>query len=579
MADKKLRYDIEVDSTAAVRGVEKFDDALEKIDSKKVDVDVDTSQVDKMGGSLDSAADAAGNLPGPLGEIGGLLSGGGGLAAGAGLLATGLFQAANAAADAALEAQSLASLTGDTVTEASRLQAVWKQTGADSNDLSDVLLQMNGTLQQSPELARKLGINLNDGKTAGQRFQQVVGLVNAGLIDATTQSQVFGEEGVRQVANLSTAVSGDLQSALDNVSESQLITDDDVAQAQKMKAEFAEVSASVQGLATQIGQQLIPVLSTMTGLLNTKVGQGSLIEMLGGGSIDHATEMWRQLSGTSDDLHGRLDLTAESMGDVAEATDEVASATDRQADSARRAWSSEDALVSLMGEAYEQAKKLADARRGAADATFALHDDEQQLRDALKDTAKLIKDSPRDLYAQQQALDDVARSAVDVADATVRVYEEQLTANGETITAAQKQDIWRASMVQSAATANGPMADAILGYIGNVEDIPPEKITEIEAAIDRGDLAEAQRLLDEAARTRTATINVQAIGLAALVNQFRSFGYAGSYGPAGTAAAAAPTVIVNQSFPRGMRIDALGEAHRAARRNGRLYQQVGRSRR
>ena len=37
-----------------------------------------------------------------------------------------------------------------------------------------VLLQMNGVLQQNPQLAKQLGINLNDGKDIAGRFVEVV---------------------------------------------------------------------------------------------------------------------------------------------------------------------------------------------------------------------------------------------------------------------------------------------------------------------------------------------------------------------------------------------------------------------
>ena len=73
-------------------------------------------------------------------------------------------------ADAAIEARVTADLTGATIEDASRLQAVWKQSGADVNDLNDVLLQMNGVLQTSPEKAKQLGVNLQDGADIGSRF-------------------------------------------------------------------------------------------------------------------------------------------------------------------------------------------------------------------------------------------------------------------------------------------------------------------------------------------------------------------------------------------------------------------------
>jgi hypothetical protein len=108
-------------------------------------------------------------------------------------------------------------------------------------------------------------------------------------------------------------------------------------------------------------------------------------------------------------------------------------------------------------------------------------------------------------------LDDVAQSAGAVADNTVRVWEEQAKANGTTLTAVQKQDLWNDSMLANAATLEGPMRDAVLDYVGQVNGIPPEKVSEIKALIEEGKIDEANAMLDEASRTRDAAIEAQAL--------------------------------------------------------------------
>jgi len=102
------------------------------------------------------------------------------------------------------------------------------------------------------------------------------------------------------------------------------------------------------------------------------------------------------------------------------------------------------------------------------------------------------------------------QSAEAVADAVVRQYEEQVKANGATLTATQRTDAWNSQMLNAAATAKGPLRQAILDHIGNVNDIPAEKMTDIQAAIDQGDIDTANRLLNEASATRTASVKADA---------------------------------------------------------------------
>ena len=108
---------------------------------------------------------------------------------------------------------------------------MWKQSGADINDLNDVLLQMNGVLQTSPDLAKQIGVNLKDGADVGSRFVEVVGKIQSSTLGASEKaqlmSQMFGEEGVRQVAKLTASIDGPLSSAIENVSEAQIISEDE----------------------------------------------------------------------------------------------------------------------------------------------------------------------------------------------------------------------------------------------------------------------------------------------------------------------------------------------------------------
>lgn len=118
--------------------------------------------------------------------------------------------------------------------------------------------------------------------------------------------------------------------------------------------------------------------------------------------------------------------------------------------------------------------------------------------------------------------DDVAQSARNVADAQVRVAADTAAANGQTISAASAGDVWRSSLLNQAATASGPLRGAILAYVASVNGIPDSTLTDIQAAIDRGDIAEANRLLNDASKTRKAEVRATTSGVAEANNSLNN---------------------------------------------------------
>lgn len=214
------------------------------------------------------------------------------------------------------------------------------------------------------------------------------------------------------------------------------------------------------------------------------------------------------------------DLTAEQVGplqDAARAAGDKATADTTEADAAKEATKAAgdkakalDAEIKAEQDAAKAISDANDARRAAADATIALSQANDDLADFVAGSNKQIQEAQGD----QSKLNDINREAVrkagDVADAVNRIADEQAAANGTTQTAAGRLDAWNGSMLTTAANLQGPMRGAVIAYVAQVNEIPPEKTTEIQAAIDRGELAEANRLLTEASAARTADINADA---------------------------------------------------------------------
>jgi hypothetical protein len=94
-----------------------------------------------------------------------------------------------------------------------------------------------------------------------------------------------------------------------------------------------------------------------------------------------------------------------------------------------------------------------------------------------------------------------------------KILTDAMAANAaETAQAKETQDRY-AESTKGAAAAADDASMSVHDYVAMLASIPADKRTAIQAAIDRGDLATAERLLNEAARDRTATISVLVRGI------------------------------------------------------------------
>lgn len=239
------------------------------------------------------------------------------------------------------------------------------------------------------------------------------------------------------------------------------------------------------------------------------------------GEIQRSTadqfEYGRIAGSIADDLIDKRSEELVAQGRAREAIELAASALDEQTDAVERNVDSSDELIDTAADvaqaeldAADAVLAAADARRAAADADFALRDAQRDLIETLSEAADVLDDQDSTLVDVSAALDDVALSAGDVADAAVRQTREQYAARGATLSQLQATQLWNSSMLDAAATADGPLRRSILDYIASVNDIPASKLTEIEAALDEGDVARANALLNEASRKREAEIEATA---------------------------------------------------------------------
>jgi hypothetical protein len=204
-----------------------------------------------------------------------------------------------------------------------------------------------------------------------------------------------------------------------------------------------------------------------------------------------ATDGWAKIQGEAAD---QIDRVNKLLNDQADALDEQASAAKSAADSGVAV---QEAMIGFADSL--QAEK--DAATGAVEAV-------QQHGAKSTEAAAAAR-------AYSDSIRAARDSAVSLSDAVVRQAQDQAKANGKTLDARQVLDVQNTSLLNTAATASGPVRQSILDYIGTLNQIPAEKKAEILAHVAEGDLAGAKKLLDAASDPRKAALDAEARRVAA----------------------------------------------------------------
>lgn len=215
----------------ATRKLKAIRDELDQLDRASADVDVGAT------GGIGGGGGGGGPTILPGGAAGGL-----GKALAGGAAAAGAVNIANNFRDASIDAQTLATATGSTVEEASRLLFVAESAGLEYADVFDILSNMNSVLRDTPELAERL--NVDTRESGIDQFIAAVGGLQTEIDDTgergVLSAQLFGEEGNRQIGRLQTLV-GDLSTAIEDVPSAAVLTDADVETAKEYNTELLKL--------------------------------------------------------------------------------------------------------------------------------------------------------------------------------------------------------------------------------------------------------------------------------------------------------------------------------------------------
>lgn len=471
------------------------------------------------------------------------------VAAGAALVAFGA-KAVSAFQDLALEAGKFSEATGIAVEDASRWIEVAGDVGVSTETIQGAFQRMNKAIADGKldEFSAQI-VRAKDGTVdASATFQNLVTTIGA-IKDPTERAQAaqdaFGRS-YGEMAELMEMDAKSLQQALADVSDEKVIDEGEVKKARDFRAAMDKLNDAAQDLTLKIGGSLVPVLTDAAdamgaisdgvdaGWLGTAADQvvttDNLVEGLSealdgnrtgwqrlGGAVSLVTgvfpvlgEQTQKLGGETLGLEEAALAAVDALGLEKGATDESAAATAEAAAAIEAEKAAVEASIAAHEERAALLEEQANAQRAAADSGFAVRDAEDSFVESLAAANEVLASNEGDLRAVRGALDDTAEAAGGLADATVRQYEEQAKANGVTLSAKQSQDIWNSSMLNSAASASGPLRQSIIAYIAQVNGIPPEKVSEIQAAIDNGSVDWANAVLADASKTRDALVVAEA---------------------------------------------------------------------
>ena len=295
-------------------------------------------------------------------------------------------------------------------------------------------------------------------------------------------------------------------------SEFEQLFRDELRSAQKAGINVRDATRYIQGLADEVpglegrlyrlGEAADLTGDGMSGLNHEALAQLDALEGVSGG-LDKARSQFAANNLTYDEQQQLLSEVANALGGVATATGETAAANEG-------AGSAADAHNTILENLRDTLIEQADAARASVDADFALRDAARDAAKASEDYAAAVKESGGESVEAAAALDDATESHLALADAEVRSADEAYRAAGAQLTQAQKLDISNRSLLQQVATLEGPEKQALLDHIGRLNGIDPLIVSEIQALIDQGKMAEAETLLANTSKPRTAYVRAEA---------------------------------------------------------------------
>jgi hypothetical protein len=557
--------DVEADDAATdtLADVQGATDDLDGADAT-IDVDVDDNAsrpLDAIESKLGDVADAASHLPGPLGDVAGLAKGVGGgmagVAAGVAGVVTGVAAVVGDAVgqfqELGLAVDNFATRTGTSLDDASRIIEVGGDLGVGVSELESAFAKMNRAAEQTPERFDDIGAAIarnRDGTlNTKETFLNVIGALDA-IPDAGKRAeagmQVFGK-GWTNMSELIGAGADDLRTQFAAVSDAKIFDEGKVQQAQALRAAFDTISDATDDLKLKLAQGLAPAIEDLgPALADTVAALEPLVTSLGSELADSITAVLPLIKGLATGLESLGDVkisgsgtseislltgglgsmgaawdsvknkfgsgaelvggVADSFGKLTDASGELVTATDADTE-AHAAWVEQlNAAAGALQENIDKQLELSGAMGSLADDQLDAADAQREFDETLTAYNLTALDTHKTQSDVDEALRSTVRSAQSASEKFGDLAADEAKAGGATSTFTTHLDAQNSSLLASAASASGPARQGILDYTFALNQIPPDKQTEIRALIDQGKLVEANAALNGASRNRTATM-------------------------------------------------------------------------
>ena len=498
-------------------------------------------KAEKEVGGIASAFDDLGNsIPGPAGEIADVVGdlSGGDLAAGAaaiGAVGLALADMGRDALAAAESAQKIAIALETDVESASRLGAAFEDAAIEADEMIDIALTTVDALEAEADLAAKIGVNLAEGVSPAEQLEAAVAAWD--LLTPTERMKLFGEEGNRQIAGLIERF-GSLEAAQEQVSDARVINDEDVRQADELRRTISELADLWDSISLTIGQKVVTAVNDVKSVVDAVTDSvtywADLLTDLNIATPDEIDAIKRAFRSAVDpvyatkrawdDLNGTMKVSGQIAADIVPQEERLRLEQIALEEAA--------AAAAVENEALAQAfRDQAEAAVAAAEADLALA--EQQLanveagREAVDQTYALQK-AIIELNASQTERDDQlaagnltaaernllligsVEGAIAAGNAFSEMAEAEAAASGAAFEASDALAAYNEGLLQTASTAGPEAQAAIVGYIAELNKIPPDKVSDIVASIDEIGLSGATAALNEASEEREALLAAEA---------------------------------------------------------------------
>ena len=493
-----------------------IDTKVESAKSQLSNLKQSITQAEGATGKFKAAASGIGDA------IGGVLSSPAGLAAAGTAIVGFATKSVVAFQDLGIAVGKFSDSTGTTTEEASRLVEVFDDIGVAPETAAAAIGRMSKTLDTNAESLKKYGIEAvkaADGTTdVNETFIHAVDVISK-IKNPTEQAAAAQATFGKSWQSMSEIITGGapaLRKSLESVGDAKVLSKADVAQARELRDAFDSIKDATEGLALKLGKTLAPAVADVADQLGPLIdGVGKLGESIGAwqnleikvpgddafkpflGAIGMVQQAWREVDAATGDLE------LDGIWAAGDATTAVAEASEKAAEKTDDFAKAQEGLDKFLRNVLDAMQAQNDLLVEQAESYTTAADNQLAYNDSVAKFAEVNADA-------EASTDDVRDAAIKSAKAHQDLYESLVETSGATATATGKLDAQNDALLETASTARGPARQAILDYIGSLNGIPAEKMTEIRAALDRGDLAEATRLLNEASKPRTAAMNADA---------------------------------------------------------------------